>query len=193
MLPRVTGVTGDPITAKARWCREMLNCKDLASVSYSDHTLWLRDNANNLIESIPSNDIVVGGIRLKHRLLNCGLEITTTSGTRLCLTLGQVNALKIKRVVRDDHRRKEAEPLALELAHQIKVSDQRIANLLSGKKYLQDSEVKTYLSEIKALIDQCDHYVRLSFSEVHKSGAPTLVRPGGWKDGGGRGTSNDHT
>ena len=59
----------------------------------------------------------------------------------------------------------DAEPLARKLSPQIEDADQRIAELLSGKKYLRRTEMENLLAEIKRLISQCDIYVRHSFSK----------------------------
>ena len=155
-------MTSRTITARTRWYAKPAT--DVASVSYCDHTLQLRDNANNLIDSIPANDIA--RVRLKHRVFSSDLVITTRSGTWRCRTLPQGKSIQIKQAVKDDYRRMAlATPLARKLAPQIEVLDQRITNLLSGEKYVRRSEQNSLLDDIRRLTSQCNWYVRQSLSD----------------------------
>lgn len=164
MLPRVTG---DPLVAKARWYAKFLRDVDVASVSYCNHTLRLRDRKHQITASIAINDIA--NMSLIRGVFSNELTLTTKDRRRWrCRTLRKNESREIGQAVSEHHRTIAAEPLARELAQQIEVADQGFADLLSGNKYLRRSEVETLtlLSDANRLIGKCDLYVRRCFGEV---------------------------
>ena len=172
MLPFVTG---DPLYAKARWYAKFLRGVDVAFVSYRDHMLRLRNRADQIVASITINEIA--NIGLIRSAFSNELIVTTKNRRRWrCRALRKKEAREIRQAVIEHHRTKAAEPRARELALQIEVADQGIADLLSGKKYLRRSELEssTLRSDVQRLIGRCDRDVRLCFNEITRSALQRL-------------------
>ena len=168
----LTCVTRDPIEAKARWYARFLRGVDVASVSYRDHMLQLRDRAHQIISSITINEI--SNLSLLRGVLSNELIVTTKNRRRWrCRALQKSESREIRQAVAEHKRIVSAEPVARELAQQIEVADQTIADMLSGKRYLRRSEADDRLTEVKILIGKCDLYVRLCFIRTSDASAPT--------------------
>ena len=109
-----------------------------------------------------------GPHRSCHRLHPDRLYITTKRRQWHCTALPKDRSRDISIAVREHQLTKAAEPLACKLAPTIEKEDRGIAvlfaDLLSGAKYLERSEVEARLANIKQLINRCDLYVRLTFS-----------------------------
>ena len=172
MLPFVTG---DPLCAKARWYAKFLRGVDVASVSYRDHMLRLRNRADQIVASITINEVANIGL-IRGAFSNELIVITKNRRRWRCRALQKKESREIRRAVIEHHRIIAAEPRARELARQIEVADQGIADLLSGKKYLRRSEVEilTCRSDVKRLIGRCDRDVRLCFNEITSSALQRL-------------------
>ena len=172
MLPFVTG---DPLCAKARWYAKFLRGVDVASVSYRDHMLRLRNRADQIVASITINEVANIGL-IRGAFSNELIVITKNRRRWRCRALQKKESREIRRAVIEHHRIIAAEPRARELARQIEVADQGIADLLSGKKYLRRSEVEilTCRSDVKRLIGRCDRDVRLCFNEITRSALQRL-------------------
>ena len=160
-------VTGDPLEANAKWYARFLRGAQVASVSYREHMLCLRDRTDRVIASIPIDDIDT--IHLIRRVFCNELYVTTRRHQWHCKALPKDRSRGIKQAVTEQHRKRVAEPLACKLAPKIEIEDRGIAvllaDLLSCTKCIERTEVETRLARIKRLIDQCDVYVRMSFSK----------------------------
>ena len=169
-------MTSRTITARTRWYAK--SAADVASATYCDLTLHLRDDAKHLIASIPVNDIA--RIRLKHHVFSNDLVITTRSGTRRCRNLQSRESLEIKQAVEEDQRRTaSAKPLARKLARHIEAVHLRIADLLTGKEYVRHSERESLLGlrdEIERLTNRCNCYVQQSLSDDTKAALKRLFK-----------------
>ena len=109
---------------------------------------------------------------IKRLISQCDLYVRRSFSKETKAALNRIEALdgdELEKARRSSNqvyqRRMDAEPLARKLSPQIGDADKRVADLLSGKKYLRRTEMESLLSDIKRLISQCDHYVRRSFSE----------------------------
>lgn len=160
-------VTGDTLEANAKWYARFLRRVEVASVSYREHMLCLRDRARRVIASIPIDDIVK--IRLIRHAFSNELFITTKRQQWHCKALPKDRSRQIKQAVIEHHRKRAAAPLAYKLAPKIESEDRGmavlLADLISATKCLSRSEVETRIDRIKRLIDQCDLYVLKSFSK----------------------------
>ena len=175
-LAKLPCVTGDPLKVNAKWYARFLRGVEVASVSYRDQTLRLRDRTDRVIASIPIDDIV--SISVIRRVFSNELLVITKEQRWRCTALTKDKSRDLMQAVREYHRKRAAEPRARELAPQIENEDREVevllAHLISSTKYLRRSEVETHLAKIKQLIDQCDFYVRRSFSKETRAALQRL-------------------
>ena len=163
----LTRVSDDPVVANARWYARFLRGEDVASVTYRNHTLRLLDRTRQIIASITINEIC--NVSLTLGVFSNELTVTTKDRVSWrCRALRKNESREVRQAIIEHQHMIAAEPLARELAQQIKVAYEGIADLLSGKKYVRRSAVETLtlLPDVKRLIGRCDRYVRLCFNEV---------------------------